>query len=114
MFSGIWAMKSVAGHGVDNQSPQAPNGLSGEGTTRNVMCAPPAAATVKGAGEEPSSPSAYCDRCALMSLYNACYSVVLTALSAKTPDEHSDEDEQEGSSDYKSVLCEQVKDSAPQ
>ncbi|KAM6143321.1 heat shock transcription factor, X-linked member 4 [Erethizon dorsatum] len=110
VFSGVWAMKSIAGHGLDNQPPQAPSGPSGDGTARSVTFAAPAAATVKGQGEEPSSSSAYRDHCALMTLYNTCYSVVLTALSAKTPDEHSHQEQQEGASDYKSVLCEQVMD----
>ncbi|EHA98060.1 Heat shock transcription factor, Y-linked [Heterocephalus glaber] len=110
VFSGIWAMKSVIGHSLDNQAPRVPSAPSGEGTARNGTSAPPAAATEKGAGGEPRSSLAYRHHCALMSLFNTCYSIALTALSAKTPDEHSDAEEQEDASDYKSVLCKQLND----
>ncbi|XP_023564559.1 heat shock transcription factor, X-linked member 3-like, partial [Octodon degus] len=107
VFSGVWALKSIAGHGSDGQPPEAPSGPSSEGATGHDMCAAPAAAT--GEGEARSSSVAQGAHRALMTLFNTCYSVVLTALSAKTPEEHSEE-QQEDSSDSKSVLCEQVKD----
>uniref|UniRef100_H0VWR6 HSF-type DNA-binding domain-containing protein n=1 Tax=Cavia porcellus TaxID=10141 RepID=H0VWR6_CAVPO len=115
VYSGVWAMKSItAGQGMSTPSPQAPRGCSGEGTPRHATSTAPGADAVTGEDTEASSSSAYRNHCALMTLYNTCYSIALTALSAKTPDEQSDEEEQEGSSDYKTVLCERVRDMPPQ
>ncbi|KFO37101.1 hypothetical protein H920_01508 [Fukomys damarensis] len=108
VFSGIWALKSIAGNTLDNQVPQVPRGPSKEGATGNGTAVPSATATEQGACEEPSSSSAYRDHCALMSLYNACYSIVLSAQTAKSPDELPDEEEEE--EDFKSVLCEHLTD----
>ena len=48
----------------------------------------------------------------MMSLYTTCRSILLAALLAMTPNEvPSDNEEQdEGSSDYKCVFCEHFKD----
>lgn len=47
----------------------------------------------------------------MMSLYNNCCSVILSAISERPPNETPDEEEQEGSSDYKCVICQSVKNS---
>uniref|UniRef100_A0A452RGX2 HSF-type DNA-binding domain-containing protein n=1 Tax=Ursus americanus TaxID=9643 RepID=A0A452RGX2_URSAM len=110
-FSGIWSLSSVAGYAMENRGPSEQGGPSGEGTSRNVMFAPPAIAGRDGAGELPTAPLVYPDYGSVMSLYNTCYSILLAALSVMSPNEApSENEEQEGSSDYKCALCEHFKD----
>lgn len=46
-----------------------------------------------------------------MALHNTCYSILMVALSVMAPNEAPEVEEEQGeSSDYKCVLCEQVKD----
>lgn len=46
-----------------------------------------------------------------MALYNPCYSILIAALSVMAPNKAPEAEEEQGeSSDYKCVLCEQVKD----
>ncbi|VTJ88806.1 heat shock transcription factor, X-linked member 3-like [Marmota monax] len=118
MPSGLWAMmSSVSEQPLENQLPQEPSSPDGEGTSSQ------ATAGMEGEEEVPRSPQGYPDCCSVMSLYNTCYSILLAALSAMSPREppedgegegegqgEGEEEVQEGSSDYKCVLCEQFKD----
>ncbi|XP_036094093.1 heat shock transcription factor, X-linked member 3-like [Rousettus aegyptiacus] len=55
----------------------------------------------------------YPDYDSVMSLYNACYTILLAAVPAMAPidePEGEEEEEEEGSSDYKCAFCEHVKD----
>ncbi|XP_044619843.2 heat shock transcription factor, X-linked member 3-like [Equus asinus] len=105
------SVSSVAGHATENRHPSEPGSPSGEGTSRNVMFVPLATAGGDGAEEPPTSPPDYPDYDSVMSLYNTCYSILLASLSVMAPHEVPDEDEQqEGSSDYKCALCERFKD----
>ncbi|XP_025841641.1 heat shock transcription factor, X-linked member 4 [Vulpes vulpes] len=110
-FSGIWSLSSVAGYATENHGPSELAGPSGEGTSRNVMFASPALAGRDGAGELPPAPPVYPDYRSVMSLYNTCYSILLAALSVMSPNEApSENEEHEGSSDYKCALCEHFKE----
>nr|CAI9689545.1 unnamed protein product [Rangifer tarandus platyrhynchus] len=61
-------------------------------------------------GELPESPPVYPDYESLMTLYNACYSILMAGLLVMAPDEAPESEEEQGdSSDYKCALCEQVK-----
>lgn len=109
-FSDMWAVSSAAGHATENGGPSEPGGPSGEGTSRNVMFAPPATAGRDGAGGVPVSLPVYPDYCVVLSLCNTCYSILLAALSVMSPNEDpSENEEQQGSSDYKCALCEHFK-----
>jgi hypothetical protein len=116
MFSSIWAMKSIpAGCPLENWPPQDKRGPSGKGTSVNGMFLPPATVGMESMGEAPVTSSEYPNNESVMFLYNACHSMLLATISAmsqnESPDHDDDDDEeQEGSSDYKCVLCEQVKD----
>ncbi|XP_064429711.1 heat shock transcription factor, X-linked member 4 [Mirounga angustirostris] len=110
-FTGIWALSGVARYAMANRGPSEPGGPSGEGTSRNVMFAPPATAGRGGAGELPAAPPPYPDYESVLSLYNTCYSILLAALLFMSPHEApSENEEQEDSSDYKCALCEHFKD----
>nr|KAF6435860.1 hypothetical protein HJG63_012577 [Rousettus aegyptiacus] len=92
--------------------PSESAGPSGEGTSGNVRLAPTATAARDGAGEEPTGLP---DFTLGMSLYNPCYSIPKAALSAATPtnapegEEEDEQVEEENSSDYKCALCEHLK-----
>lgn len=59
----------------------------------------------------PLPPPVYPDYGSVMSLYNTCYSILVAALSVMSPIEAPSENEgQEGSSDYKCALCKHFKD----
>ncbi|XP_025714362.2 heat shock transcription factor, X-linked member 3-like [Callorhinus ursinus] len=110
-FSSIRFLSSVARSPMENHGPREQGGPSGEDTSRNVMFVPLATARRDGAGELPTALPAYPDYGLLMSLYNACYSILLAGLSVMSPNEApSENEEQEGSSDYKCALCEHFKD----
>ncbi|XP_035956768.1 heat shock transcription factor, X-linked member 3-like [Halichoerus grypus] len=110
-FSEIWALSSIATYAMADRGPSGQGGPSGEGTSRNVMFVPPATAGRDGAGELPTAPPAYPDSESVMLLYNSCYSILLAALLFMSPNEApSENEEQEGSSDYKCALCEHFKD----
>ncbi|XP_025229297.1 heat shock transcription factor, X-linked member 3 [Theropithecus gelada] len=112
MFSGMWSKNSITGHPLGNRPPQEPNGPSWEGTSGNVTFASSATAWMEGIGQVPSSP-VYSDNGSVLSLCNICYSILLATLSVMSPNEPSDNDEeQEGSSDYKCKLCEQFRNNA--
>ena len=110
-FSGIWSLSSAAGYAMATHGPSEPGGLSGEGTSRNMMFVPLATARRDDTGELPVSPPVYPDYGTVMSLYNTCYSILLAALSVMSPNEAPSENEElEGSSDYKCALCEHFKE----
>lgn len=93
---------------MGDPSSRQPGGPSGEGTSGNVLFAPRATAARDGAGELPTLPP---DRNSVIYLYNICYSFLLAARSVKAPQEAPEEDEEEeGASDYKCVLCEHIAD----
>ncbi|XP_058390861.1 heat shock transcription factor, X-linked member 3-like [Diceros bicornis minor] len=109
--SGICSVTCVARRAMGNHHPSEPGSPSGEGPSRNDMFVPLATARRDGIGEPPASPPDYSDYDFVMSLYNTCYFILLAALSVMSAYEAPDEDEeQEGSSDHKRVLCEQCKD----
>lgn len=118
MPSGLWAMSSVSEQPLENQHVQEPSSTNGEGTSGEGTSVPQATARMEGEGEVPENPSGYPDYGSVMSLYNACYSILLASLLAMSPREPVDEGQegeneeegQEGSSDYKCALCEQFKD----
>ncbi|XP_055124228.1 heat shock transcription factor, X-linked member 3 [Symphalangus syndactylus] len=110
--SGMWFKKRATWHPLGNGPPQEPNGPSGEGTSGNVTFASSATTWMEGTGQVPSS-LVYSDNGSVMSLYNICYYVLLASLSVMSPNEPSNnEEEQEGSSDYKCRLCEQFRNNA--
>lgn len=100
-FSGLKSTSSA----MRVQHTSEPGGPSGEGTSRNAMFVPTATAGTNGTGALPTRPPNYPLYDSVMCLYNTCYSLLMAALSVISPSE-----EEEGSSDYKSVFCEPVKD----
>ncbi|XP_023608759.1 heat shock transcription factor, X-linked member 3-like [Myotis lucifugus] len=96
------------------QCPSAASSSSGEGTSGNVMFVPRATARTDGTGDLSSTPPNEPLQVSVMSLYNICYSTLITGLSVMAPSEDPDqaEEEQEGSSDNKCSVCEQFKDNA--
>ncbi|VCW76637.1 unnamed protein product [Gulo gulo] len=112
-FSGIWSLSSTVGYATENPASGEQGGPCGEGTSRNDTVAPPATAGREGTGELPTAPALYPDYGSVMSLYNTCYSILLAALSVMSPDEvpsENENEEEEGSSDYRCALCEHFKD----
>uniref|UniRef100_A0A8D2DTT8 HSF-type DNA-binding domain-containing protein n=1 Tax=Sciurus vulgaris TaxID=55149 RepID=A0A8D2DTT8_SCIVU len=95
MLSGVWAMGNASDLPPENQAPQEPRGPSGEGTSGNDTSVPQATAGMEGEGEVPGSPPGFPDYCSVMSLYNTCYSILLAALSAMSPREPFDDEEEE-------------------
>ena len=93
--------------------PSEPGGPSREGTSGNVTFVPMASARTDGTGEMPTSHLNYPLYDLAMSLYKACYSILMAALSVMAPfmDPKKDKGE-EGSSDDSCALCEQCKDNA--
>ncbi|KAM7045546.1 heat shock transcription factor, X-linked member 3-like [Molossus nigricans] len=91
---------------MDIQCPSEPGGPSGEGTSWNVTFVPPATAGSDGTGGLPTNAPGDPFYDSVMCLYNTCYSLLIASLSAMNPSE----DEEEGSSDYKTVYCESIKD----
>ncbi|KAB0342981.1 hypothetical protein FD754_019907 [Muntiacus muntjak] len=111
VFSGLWSMDSVAGRAGRNHLPSKQGGHSGEGTSSNATSVPPATSGRDGAGELPKSPPEYPDYDLVMTLHKTCYSILMVALSVMAPNEAPEVEEERGEpSDYKCVLCEQVKD----
>ncbi|XP_023608758.1 heat shock transcription factor, X-linked member 3-like [Myotis lucifugus] len=96
------------------QCPSAASSSCGEGTSGNVMFVPRATAGTDGTGDLPPTPPNEPLQGSVMSLYNICYSTLITGLSVMAPSEDPDqaEEEQEGSSDNKCSVCEQFKDNA--
>ncbi|CAI9181350.1 unnamed protein product [Rangifer tarandus platyrhynchus] len=111
VFSDLWSMGSVASQAGGNHLPSEQGGPSGEGPSNSATSvALPATAGRDSPGELPESPPVYPDYESLMTLYNACYSILMAGLLVMAPDEAPElEEEQRDSSDYKCALCEQVK-----
>ncbi|PNJ85451.1 HSFX3 isoform 1, partial [Pongo abelii] len=89
-----WSKKSATRHPLGNGSPQEPNGPSWEGTSGNVTFASSATTWMEGTGQVPSS-LVYPDNGSVMSLYNICYYVLLASLSVMSPNEPSDNEEEQ-------------------
>ncbi|CAI9149066.1 unnamed protein product [Rangifer tarandus platyrhynchus] len=111
VFSDLWSMGSVASQAGGNHLPSEQGGPSGEGPSNSATSvALPATAGRDSTGELPESPPVYPDYESLMTLYNACYSILMAGLLVMAPDEAPEsEEEKRDSSDYKCALCEQVK-----
>ncbi|XP_052518563.1 heat shock transcription factor, X-linked member 4-like [Budorcas taxicolor] len=111
VLSHLWSMGSVPRQAGANYLPMEEGGPSGKGTSSNTTSAPPATSGREGTGQMPESPLEYPDYDSVMALYNTCYSILTAALSFTAPNEAPEAEEEQGeSSDYKCVLCEQVKD----
>ncbi|KAK1346516.1 hypothetical protein QTO34_000372 [Cnephaeus nilssonii] len=97
------------------QCPSAASGSSGEDTSRNVMFVPTATAGTDGTGDLSPNPQNEPVQGSVMSLYNICYSVLISGLSdmalPEDPDQ-AEEEEHEGSLDNKCSFSEQFKDNA--
>ncbi|GAB1302833.1 Heat shock transcription factor, Y-linked 2 [Apodemus speciosus] len=112
VFSNVWAMKSIPGCTLENQSPGESSNPTGEDNSGNIICVPQDASEIQDPEEVPSaSSSGYPILSSMMSLYNNCCSAILSALSERPPNETPEEEEQEGSSDYKCVICQSIKNS---
>lgn len=116
MSPGMCSMNSITGHSLGSGPPQEPNDPSGEGTSEDVTFASLTTAQGKctgmeSTGEVPST-LVYPDYDCVMSLYNTHYSILSVAISVMSTNEPPDEEE-EGPSDYKCVLCEHVRDNLP-
>ncbi|KAK1346514.1 hypothetical protein QTO34_000370 [Cnephaeus nilssonii] len=97
------------------QCPSAASGSSGEDTSGNVMFVPMANAGTYGTGDLSPNPPHEPVQGSVMSLYNICYSFLISGLSDMAPPENPDqaeEEEHEGFSDNKCSLSEQFTDNA--
>ncbi|XP_008271685.3 heat shock transcription factor, X-linked member 3-like [Oryctolagus cuniculus] len=110
MFSGIWSMSNITVSPLRIYAPEEPRGPSGEGTSSNVLFAPPGTAGMQGAGEATSSPVAYPDYDSMISLYTTCYSILLAALFTMT---YNQPLEQESPSNSRCIFCERVRENPP-
>ena len=110
VFSDLRSMGSVASQAGGNHLPSEQGGPSGEGPSNSATSVPPATAGRDSPGELPESLPVNPDYESLMTLYNTCYSILMAGLLVMAPDEAPESEEEQGdSSDYKCVLCEQVK-----
>lgn len=112
MASNVGSLSSVIGSFMENCPPTQSNIPSEEGTSQQAIPASLATAGPAGAGALPMGPTDYPDSASLMHLLNACYSILIRALSVMSPNEPFD-DQQESPSDHHCVLCEQFKDQPP-
>lgn len=111
-FSNVWAMKTIPGCNLEKQSVGESSSPTGEDNSGNIICVPQVAPEIQDTEEVPSANSSgYPVLSSMMSLYNNCCSVILSALSERPQNETPEEEEQEGSSDYKCVLCQSIKNS---
>ena len=74
------------------------------------MSVHPATAGRDSPGELPESPPEYPGYDSVMIMYSTYYSIVKAAISLVPPNEASEVEEEQESSDYKHALCEQFKD----
>ncbi|XP_031230139.1 heat shock transcription factor, X-linked member 3-like [Mastomys coucha] len=110
-FSNVWAMKTIPGCSLEKQSLGESSNPTREDNSRNIICVPQATPEIQGTEEVPSANfSRYTILGSVMSLYDNCCSVIFSALSERPPNETPDE-EQEGSSDYKDVICQSIENS---
>ncbi|XP_063516305.1 heat shock transcription factor, X-linked member 4 [Pongo pygmaeus] len=117
MSPGMCSMNSITRHPLGSGPPQGPNDPSGEGTSEDVTFASSTTAQgnftgMESTGEVPRT-LVYPDYDCVMSLYNSRYSILSVAISVTSLNELPDEEEEEGPSDYKCVLCEHVGDNPP-
>ncbi|KAJ8795488.1 hypothetical protein J1605_018269 [Eschrichtius robustus] len=111
LFSSMCSTSGGAGRARENHPPSEQGGPSGEGTPWNVTSVPPATAGRDDARELPASPTVYPAYGSEMPVDNGCSSLLPAALSALSPNEVPEVDEeQEGSSDCRCALREQFKD----
>ncbi|XP_055249699.1 heat shock transcription factor, X-linked member 3-like [Moschus berezovskii] len=111
LLSHLWSMGSVARRAMANHLPGEQGSPSGKGTSSGTASVPPATSGRESTGQMPESPPEYPDYDSVMALYNTCYSILTAALSFTARNEAPEAEEEQGeSSDYKCVLCEQVKD----
>ena len=104
-------MGSVDERAKGNHLPSEQGSPSGEGTSSNAMSVPLATARRYGPGELPECPPENTNYESVMALYNTYSSILTAAPSVTAPNEASEAEEEQGeSSDYKCVLCEQVKE----
>ncbi|KAB0353193.1 hypothetical protein FD755_024092 [Muntiacus reevesi] len=107
----LWSMGSVAGRSRANHLPSEQGGPSGKGMSSNATSVQLATSGRESTAQMPESPPEYPACASVMALYNTCSSILMVALSVTAPKEAPSAEEEQGeSSDYKCVLCEQVKD----
>ncbi|KAL0588785.1 Heat shock transcription factor, X-linked member 3 [Plecturocebus cupreus] len=101
---GMWPTNSVTGHPPGYGPPQEPNDPNWEGNSGNATFVSSATAWMGSTREGPSS-LVYPGNSSIMPLHIVCYPILLVPLLVRTPNEPSDdEEEQEGSSDYNCTL----------
>lgn len=108
VFSSVWAMKAIPGYYLQNQPSGEPSNTTVEDTSHNIRM-PPTAPGVQGTEVPSASSPGHRILHSMMSLYNDCCSAIFSALSQRPMNESPIEEEQEGSSDYKRVICEPIK-----
>ncbi|XP_040600635.1 heat shock transcription factor, X-linked member 3-like [Mesocricetus auratus] len=110
VFSSIWAMKAIPGCYLQYQPSGESRNPPVEDTSHNTIYMPPTAPGVQDTEEVPSvSSSGRRILNSMMCLYNDSCSALLSALSQRQTNESPNEEEQEGSSDYKCVICEPIR-----
>ncbi|XP_049728849.1 heat shock transcription factor, X-linked member 3-like [Elephas maximus indicus] len=107
--SSISSVSSVAEASME-QPPLAQCSVpSWESTSHRDMFEPQVSAGMVGEGEPLTEPGGYSDPSSVMTLYNACYSILLAGLSVMAPEEPSDP-QGDSPSDYHCSICEQFRD----
>ncbi|KAL6086192.1 hypothetical protein STEG23_021634 [Scotinomys teguina] len=110
LFSAIWAMKTIPRCSLEKQPPGESSNPTAEDTSGNIICVPQTLPQIQGMEEVPSASSSGNPILgSMMSLYNNSCSVLLSALLKRPRNESPDEEEQQGSSDYKCVICEPMR-----
>lgn len=111
VFSAVWAMKFIPPCSLKMQPPRESSNPTADDTSGTIMCVPPNAPGIQGTEENLSaSSSEQLILGSMMSLYNSSCSALLSTLLGR-PTNESPNEEQEGSSDYKCVICEPIKNS---
>ncbi|KAM7338218.1 heat shock transcription factor, X-linked member 4 [Alexandromys fortis] len=111
VFSAVWAMKFIPPCSLEMQLPGESSNPIADDTSGTIICGPPTAPGIQGTEENPSASSS--DQpilSSMMCLYNSSCSALLSTLLGR-PTNESPNEEQEGSSDYKCVICEPIKNS---
>ncbi|XP_064134561.1 heat shock transcription factor, X-linked member 3-like [Loxodonta africana] len=92
-------------------SPKNPPDVLGPSPTPSVRSSSisSVSAGMVGEGEPLTEPGGYSDPSSVMTLYNACYSILLAGLSVMAPEEPSDP-QGDSPSDYHCSICEQFRD----
>lgn len=111
VFPAVWAMKFIPPGSQEMQLPGESSNPTVDDTSGTIICVPPTAPGIQGTEENPSaSSSGQCILESMMSLYNSSCSALLSTLLGRPTNESPDE-EQEGSADYKCVICEPIDNS---